>query len=273
MKKWLSAIILLTAAAILAACGGKADSSESAKHVKIGATSGPFSDMVSKAIKPGLEKKGYTVEVVEFSDYVQPNIALSKGDIQANLFQHKNYMENFAKENKIQLSEVISVPTAPMGIYSNTYKSLNDVKPGSSFTLPSDPVNGARAFIILQKEGLIKLNPGVSPLKVSEKDIADNPFKLQFKPLEAGQLPRSVDSADMAAVPGNFAVASGMDLHSAIAVEDMADDYRNRVVVDSKNINAQFAKDMKKVVESPEFERVIDKDFAGFGKPEWMKSE
>lgn len=125
MKKYLSALILLLVVGLLSACGSSSSGSSGSgdkKNIAIGATAGPYSDMVTKAIKPQLEKKGYKVKVVEFSDYVQPNLSLSKGSIDANLFQHKIYMENFAKEKNLKLSELISVPTAPMGVYSEKLK-------------------------------------------------------------------------------------------------------------------------------------------------------
>lgn len=280
MKKWLTAIIFVLVVGTLAACSGtdskensseKASAKEETKEIKIGATAGPYSDMLNKAIKPGLEEKGYKVEIVEFSDYIQPNKALNNDDIQANLFQHTIYLENFAKENKMDLTALISVPTAPMGIYSNTYKSLADVKDGSTVTIPNDPTNAARAFNTLEDEGLIKLDSNADPLTVSEKDVKENKKNLVFQPIEAGQLPRSVESADLAAVPGNFALAAKMDLLKALALENMLDPYRNIVAVTSSNKDSQLAKDIKAVVESDGFEKVIDEEFKGFGKPEWMK--
>ncbi|MBT2683865.1 MetQ/NlpA family ABC transporter substrate-binding protein [Bacillus sp. ISL-37] len=275
MKNLFFSLVLLLSIGLLAACGSDSASSGDAKadekQVTFGATSGPYSDMVSKAIKPLLEKKGYEVKVVEFSDYIQPNLALSKGDLDANLFQHKVYMENFAKEHKLELSEVIVVPTAPMGIYSKKFNSLDEVAEGSAIAIPNDPTNAARAFLILEDAGLIKLDPNADPLTVSEKDVKDNVKNLQFKPIEAAQLPRAVESVDLSAVPGNFALAAKMDLLDALQLENMPDQYRNRVVINTKDQDAQFAKDIKEVVESPEFEEIIDEEFKGFGKPEWME--
>jgi D-methionine transport system substrate-binding protein len=280
MKKWFIAFILLLAIAALAACGNNeskqsSDSKETStetKEIKIGATAGPYSDMVTKAIKPGLEEKGYKVELVEFSDYIQPNKALNNGDIQANLFQNSTYLENFSKSNNMDLTPLVIVPTAPMGIFSNTYKSLDEVKDGATVSLPNDPTNGARAFNTLQDEGLIKIDENADPATVSEKDIIENKKNLKFQPLEAGQLPRSVDSVDLAAVPGNFAIAADMDLLDAITLENMADHYRNVVAVKTENKDTQFAKDIKEVVESEAFEKVIDEEFKAFGKPEWMEN-
>ena len=281
MKKIVSLLFVLVLALGLAACGNsntKSDESskdstvtEEKKDLKIGATSGPYADMVNKAIKPLLEKKGYAVEVVEFSDYVQPNIALGNGSIDANLFQHKIYMETFAKENNLELSDLISVPTAPMGIYSKKYQSLEDIKEGTAIAVPNDPSNMARAFQVLVDAKLIEVDPAADQLTLSEKDVTSNPKNIQFKPLEAAQLPRATDSVDLSAVPGNFAIAANMNLLDALALENMPDDYRNRVVVATKNVDSSFAKDIKAVVESAEFEAVIDSEFEGFGKPEWMK--
>ncbi|UZJ78582.1 MetQ/NlpA family ABC transporter substrate-binding protein [Fictibacillus sp. KU28468] len=274
MKKFTSALILLLAIGVLSACGSTSSGSSSSgdkKNISIGATAGPYSDMVNKAIKPELEKKGYNVKIVEFSDYIQPNLSLAKGSIDANLFQHKIYMENFAKEKNLKLSELIIVPTAPMGVYSKKFKKIEDIKNGSTVAIANDPVNLARTLLMFQDAGLITIKKDVNPLTASEKDVQENPKKLQFKPLEAAQLPRAVGSADVSAVPGNFALAAKMKLQDALFLENMPDQYRNRVVVNTKDVKSQFAKDIKAAVESKEFEKTIDKEFKGFGKPEWMK--
>lgn len=269
MKRLASSIGALLFLGMAAVYG--AGSKNASRIIKFGATAGPYSDMVTKAIKPGLEKLGYKVQVIEFSDYIQPNRALNNDDIQANLFQHTVYLENFAKENKMDLTALIMVPTAPMGIYSRKYKSLDDIPSGASLSIPNDPTNESRAFNILQSRGLIKIRPDANPLKISEKDVIENKKNIAFKPLEAGQLPRSVESVDLAAVPGNFALAAKMNLLDALALEEMPDQYRNIIAVKTANQNSQLAKDIIAVVQSPEFEKVIDSEFKGFGKPAWMK--
>lgn len=274
MKKF--GFILAASALVLAACGSGEESGsegtggEASKDIKLGATAGPYSDMLSKAIVPGLEEKGYTVELVEFSDYIQPNVALDGGDIDANLFQHTIYLENFEKENGMDLSALITVPTAPMGLYSNQYDSLEAVEDGATIAIPNDPVNGARALLMLQDEGLVELDPEAEVLQASERDVITNEKNLEFQPIEAGQLPRAVDGSDLAAVPGNFAIAAEMDLLDALALENMPDQYRNVVAVNAENEDSELAKDLVEVVESDEFEAVIDEEFEGFGKPEWM---
>lgn len=275
MKKLLFTVILLVLTVALVACGGDKEAGKSAdndKSVKLGGTAGPYSDMLNQAIKPALEEKGYEVEIVEFSDYIQPNNALNNGSIDANLFQHSIYLENFSKENNMELTGLITVPTAPMGIYSNKFKSIEEIKDGATIAIPNDPVNAARTFLVLQDHGLIELDPESEPLTVSERDIKTNVKNLVFQPIEAGGLPRAVEGSDLAAVPGNFALAADMDLLDALVLENMPDQYRNLVAVTTANKDTQLAKDLKEIVESAEFEAIIDADFEGFGKPEWMKN-
>ncbi|MBO2535577.1 MULTISPECIES: MetQ/NlpA family ABC transporter substrate-binding protein [Rummeliibacillus] len=277
MKKFLLVLLTLVLATALAACGeDKAkkdtDKATETKDIKIGATAGPYSDMLNKAIVPELEKKGYKVKVVEFSDYIQPNKALDSGDIDANLFQHSIYLENFNKQNGTKIKGLIIVPTAPMGFFSKKYKTVADIKDGSTIAIANDPSNLARTLKSLQEQGLIKINDKIDELKASTKDITENPKNLKFKEIEAAGLPRAVESADIAGVPGNFALAAGMKLQDAVFLENMPDQFRNVVAVRQADENSQLAKDLKAVVESAEFEKVIDSDFKGFGKPEWMKN-
>ncbi|WP_042224812.1 MetQ/NlpA family ABC transporter substrate-binding protein [Oceanobacillus manasiensis] len=279
MKKALIAFATLLCILLLAACGnddsgtGENENEGESKSIKFGATVGPYSDMVTKALVPLLEEKGYEVENQEFTDYVQPNNALSRGDLDANLFQHTIYLEAFSEENDMDLSSVIAVPTAPMGLYSNSFASTEEIAEGSTIAIANDPTNLSRTLLMLQDQDLITINEEVDPLKASVNDIVENPKNLEFVEVEAGQLPRLVDSEDAAAVPGNFALAADMDLLDALALEEMPDDYRNVVAVNTEDKDAQFAKDIKEVIESDEFEKIMDEEFQGFGKPGWMTGE
>lgn len=261
MKQGLGLIFILLILLVLSACGSSEEISNSGKDKKtitFGATVGPYNDMVTKALKPLLEEKGYTVKNVEFSDYIQPNKALDNGDLDANLFQHKIYYEAFEKEHDMDLSEIKNVPTAPMGVYSSKFDSLEDIKDGSTITIANDPTNLARTLIMLADADLITIKDEMDPLRATVDDIADNPKNLVFQQVEAGQLPRTVESEDLAAVPGNYALAADLDLLDALVLEDMPDDYRNRVVVNTKDLDSKWAKDIKEVIESPEFEKIID---------------
>nr|WP_106783354.1 MetQ/NlpA family ABC transporter substrate-binding protein [Lysinibacillus timonensis] len=280
MKKYLLTFLTLVLAVVLAACGSNNEGSTSTnegntetqenKNIKLGATAGPYSDMLSKAIIPQLEEKGYTVELVEFSDYIQPNNALNNGDIDANLFQHSIYLETFEQQNNMDLEALIIVPTAPMGFFSSKFTSVEEIEDGASVAIPNDPSNAARALVALQEHGLIEIDPNIDSLTASEKDVVVNDKNLEFLPVEAGSLPRQIESVDVAAVPGNFALAAGLDLMDAMFLENMPDQYRNVVAVKADNKDTQLAKDLKEIVESAKFEEIIDAEFQGFGKPEWM---
>ena len=276
MKKWYLVLLSALLVVVLAACGDDTEkaegTAEESKDIKLGATAGPYSDMLKKAIIPQLEEKGYTVELVEFSDYVQPNVALDGGDIDANLFQHSIYLENFEQQNNMDLEALIIVPTAPMGFFSNTLKSVDELKEGATIAIPNDPSNAARTLSTLAQQGIIEINPDVEELKASEKDIVKNDLNLVFHPVEAASLPRQIDSVDISSVPGNFALAAGLDLMDALFLEDMPDQYRNVVAVKAENKDTQLAKDLIEIVESAKFEETIDTEFKGFGKPEWMTS-
>lgn len=253
--------------------GTQSSDSDNVKEIVFGVAPGPYGDMTRLAIQPELEKKGYTVKIMEFSDYVQPNLALGNGEINVNLFQHSVYLENFAKEHKLELSPVISVPTASMGIFSKKYKKLEELPEGSTVTLPNDVPNLARALRFLVQVNLITLKPDIDLTKASEKDIAENPKKLKFTPAEAAQLPRTLDSADIAIINGNFAISAGLNLADAVAKEKLDESYKNIIAVRTADKDAQFVKDIEEIVKSQEFKTVIldsKNIFKDFDFPEWF---
>jgi D-methionine transport system substrate-binding protein len=244
------------------------------KELVFGVSPGPYGDMVRRAIKPGLEAKGYRVTVKEFSDYVQPNLALAQGAIQANLFQHSNYLAKFSADRGLRLSPVIVVPTAGAGLYSRRVKSLAELKAGDELVVSNDVTNLARHLRFLQKIGLVKLRPDADPAKVSEKDIAENPRQLRIRPIEAAQAPRALDSVAAAVVNGNYAVAANIPLSTAIVVEQLDENLKNVVAVRTEDLDKPFVRDLKAVVEGPAFRAAIDDPkgiFNAFQKPAWMK--
>jgi len=247
----------------------------SKKDIVFGVAPGPYGDIVKLGIIPGLEKKGYKVEVKEFSDYVQPNIALDNKSIDVNVFQHVVYLEKFAGDRKLKISPVISIPTAALGIYSKKYKSITEIKDGSTVTIANDPSNLARALRYLHALGLIKINPAIDATKASEKDIAENPRHLKILPVEAAQIPRTVDSVDFAVVNGNYAISAGI-YPTAISRETLEEKYLIVITVRTEDLNSPFAKDIRKIVESRDFENVIyDRKnvFKDFAIPQWLKKK
>lgn len=243
-----------------------------AADLSVGFMPGPYRDAFAKGIEPVLKKQGYTIKYVEFSQGVQPNDAVERGQIDANIFQHTLYLNATNKQQGFDLVPIVHVPTPPMGLYSQRHKTLATVPDGATVTLPADPVNAARALNILAAIGWIELKPGVSPLSVSERDIVANRKQLRLVPLDAAQAPRSLADADLAAVQGNFAVASGLKLTDALKQEDMTLPYVNVVAVKRGNENAKFAKDIALAYQSAEFQQIFKANpaWAGYRLPDYF---
>jgi len=240
-----------------------------------GVAPGPYGALIKDAIEPGLNKKGYRVVIKEFSDYVQPNLALANKGLDANLFQHQLYLEKFSADKGLKLSPVISVPTAALGLYSNKIKSIDELKSGDLITIANDPTNLARALRFLASLNLITIKKDINPTQASEKDVDQNPKKLVIKPLEAAQLPRALDAATASIVNGNYAIAARLSLSSAIKLEQLVENTQNLVAVRTEDLDLQYAKDIKAVIESSEFLAVIDSKnhiYKEFQKPQWLKS-
>lgn len=273
--KTLSAAAL---AIVLAACGGQKDSTPAAsaasyadngaekKEIVFGTTAGDFGDMVKDQIQPALEKKGYKVKLIEFTDYVRPNLALAEGELDINIFQHKPYLDDFKKEHKLDIVEAFQVPTAPLGLYPGKLKSLDEVKDGVSVSAPNDPSNFARALVMLNELGWIKLKADVDPLTASKNDIAENPKNIQIVELEAAQLPRSRADVDFAIVNGNYAMSSGMKLTEAL-FQEPSFAYVNWSAVRTADKDSQWLKDVTEAYNSDEFKAYSQKRFAGYKYP------
>lgn len=261
--------IVLGAFAAAVALGGATVHAADAekKNLVFGATAGYNYDVLKLAIVPQLEQKGYKVKLVEFNDYVQPNLALAQGSLDANLFQHISYLNRFKEDKKLDIIDIAQSTTAPMGIYSKTRKSLDETKEGDRYTLPNDPSNLARALLLLQKNGLVKVRADIDPLRVAERDVTENPKKIRLQPVEAAQLPRTVGDADFAIVPGNFAIAAGLALTSAVVLEEPPIQYQQVVAVRTADKDKQWAKDLAESFKSAEFKQALDKHFPGYVVP------
>lgn len=266
-RRILLASPLILAIALAVAANAQA---KDPKEIVIGTSAGPYADQVRLGIKPILEKQGYKVRIVEFNDYIQPNFALAEGSLDANVFQHVTYLDRFAVQHKLALSELVKVPTAPIAIYSRRHKSLDAVKSGSTVALPNDPTNQARALVMLDHLGWIKLRAGVDPIRASERDVAANPKGIKLLPLEAAQLPRSLQDADYAFVNGNYALASGLKLRDALRTEKISPAYANLVAVRTLDRDKPFARDLVAAYKSRAFLDVTNKHFADYAKTDYQ---
>ncbi|WP_196428554.1 MetQ/NlpA family ABC transporter substrate-binding protein [Neisseria polysaccharea] len=285
MKPFFKTLSAAALALILAACGGQQDSAPAAsaaapsadngaakKEIVFGTTVGDFGDMVKEQIQPELEKKGYTVKLVEFTDYVRPNLALAEGELDINIFQHKPYLDDFKKEHNLDITEAFQVPTAPLGLYPGKLKSLEEVKDGSTVSAPNDPSNFARALVMLNELGWIKLKDGINPLTASKADIAENLKNIKIVELEAAQLPRSRADVDFAVVNGNYAISSGMKLTEAL-FQEPSFAYVNWSAVKTADKDSQWLKDVTEAYNSDAFKAYAHKRFEGYKYPAaWNES-
>ncbi|NLZ45330.1 MAG: metal ABC transporter substrate-binding protein [Clostridiales bacterium] len=276
MKK-LNRILPLALAAIigagtLTACEKKENKplDKERKEIKVGVCAGPYEDLFKDAIEPALKEKGYKIEYVQFSDYVQPNNALADKEIDVNLFQHSTYLKNFSTEHKLDLVHITEVPTAAMGVFSEKLKSIDDIKDGATVAIPNDDTNLSRALRVLAQTKIITLNPDVDPSVATVKDISENPKNLKFQEVSAEILPTVLDSVDIAVINGNYAIGAGLKLTDAIYNEVLGEGYFNVIAVRTEDKDSQFSKDITSIVHSDEFRKIVEdasKQYSAFGKP------
>lgn len=217
LKKLVLPIALAAVVAIgLVGCGtqnnGSSDAAKAApdKEIKIGATAGPHAEVV-EAVAKEAAKQGIKIKVVEFSDYITPDKALADGDIDLASYQHKPFLDNFNSQNGTDLVSIGNTILMRMGIYSNKVKDVKDLPDGAVVAVPNDPTNEGRGLALLQKAGVIKLKYGVG-LKATPDDVVDNPKHLQFREIEAAQLPRSLDDVDAAVITMNYVMSAGLNV-------------------------------------------------------------
>jgi D-methionine transport system substrate-binding protein len=228
MKKFtvtLAALVLILAAAFPVMAGGK----KAGTTLKIGATPVPHAEMLAEIVDD-LAAQGINLQIIEFTDYVTPNLALIAGDIDANFFQHLPYLEA-NDEWTTKLVSAFGVHIEPFALYSLKYDTLADIPNGATIAIPNDPTNEGRALILLADNGLITLNPDAG-LEATELDIASNPKNLKFRAIEAAQLPRSLGDVDAACINGNYALDAGLNpVTDSLIIEDADSPYVNVVVV------------------------------------------
>jgi len=264
MKKFLAVLITVALfSAILTGCG-KTEAKNTT--IKVGASVTPHAEILEVA-KEILAKKGYTLEIVEYNDYVLPNIATDTGELDANYFQHLPYLKNFNEENGTKLVSVAAIHYEPFGIYPGKTKSLDELPDGAVIAVPNDTTNEARALLLLEAQGLIKLKEGAG-LTATVLDIESNPKNLVIKELEAAQLARALQDVDLAVINGNYAIDAGLNVNrDALAVEDKdseaAQTYANIVVVKEGNENNEAIKALVEALRSEEVRKFINEKYEG----------
>jgi len=238
------------------------------KPLKVGVTAGPHAQIFD-VVKQEAAKQGLQVQIIEFSDYVQPNAALSAGDLDLNSYQHQPYLDAANADRGYKLVSVGKTVLFPIGIYSKKVKSLDELQEGAQIGIPNDPTNGGRALLLLQEHGLIKLNPGVG-LKATPIDVAENPRKLRFVELDAAQLPRSLDDVAASAVNTNFAMEAGLDPNKdAIVRESSESPYANVLVVREQDRDRADLKKLVGIYQSAAIKAFIDEKYKGAVTAAW----
>ena len=262
MKKLLT-LVLAIAALAMVGCGGGDNNAKSEKVVKVGASPVPHAEIL-EAIKPELEKDGVKLEIVEFNDYVQPNLATNDKEIDANFFQHEPYLKNFMQEHpEVKLVNVLGVHIEPMGIYSHKVKKLDELKEGAQVSIPSDPTNGGRALLLLERAGLLKLKDGVGAA-ATVQDVVDNPKHLNFKEIEAPQLPRTLDDVDISVINTNWAMQADLvPTRDALFMEDKTSPYVNILVVREGDENRPEIQALMKALHSDTVKNFINEKYKG----------
>jgi D-methionine transport system substrate-binding protein len=261
MKKLLTlSIAIILSLGVFAGCSSTATTGSDKKVIKVGATPVPHEEILEQ-IKPILAAKGYTLEIVEFTDYVTPNTALADGELDANFFQHIPYLEEFNKEKNLDLTYTVKVHIEPMGVYSHKVKALTELADGATIAIPNDPTNGARALRVLENAGLIKVKEGDL---VSKLDITENPKNLVIEELEAAMLPRQLDNIDAAVINANYALEAGLNpVSNALALESADSPYANVLAVKATDKDKPYIKALSEALNSPEVKKFIVEKYNG----------
>ena len=232
------------------------------KPLKIGVTAGPHAQIFEQ-VKKVAAKDGLKIQIVEFSDYVQPNAALAAGDLDANSYQHKPYLDQQVKDRGYKIVPVGYTVNFPIGIYSKKVKHLKDLKEGARIGIPNDPTNGGRVLLVFQDQGLIKLKPEAG-LKATPLDVIGNPKKITFVEVDAAQLPRTLDDLDASAVNTNYALSAGLNPGTdAIAQENAKSPYVNLLAVREQDKDKPWVAKLVKAYHSDEIRNFVQTEFKG----------
>lgn len=266
MKLKLFASVCLAAglAVGLAGCGDKAEApkGDAGTTLTVGASPVPHADLLN-LVAPQLKKDGITLKVIEFSDYIKPNLSLADKEIDANFFQHQPYLDAFAKDRGLKLTSLVAVHIEPMGVYSNKVKNVADVAEGAKVAIPNDPTNGGRALKVLETAGLIKVRPEAGVM-ATVGDVVDNPKKVKFVEVEAAQLPRSLDDVALAVINSNYALGANLNpLKDAIAIEAKDSPYANIIAIRTGDDVRPELQKLKAALTSAEVKKFIETEYKG----------
>ena len=269
LKKWLViGLAAVMTTALVAGCGSDSGKStdkgaSTKKELKYSKSQGPYSDLFEKGVKPILEKKGYKFAGKDMSDLLQADIALNEGEVDFNVEQHTAYMENFNKKQGGHLAAIPPIPTVPAGIFAGSKTSLDQVADGDTVAVPNDASNTARAYALLQKAGWIKLDPKKDLSTVTQQDIIENPHHLKFTEMKSLNIPAVRNDFSYIVITGAIIYNAKIDPATALMKEDILPHLMLQLVVQDKNKDAQWAKDIADAYKSAEFQEYMKKNNKG----------
>lgn len=270
MKKIIAIGIVALSIFGLTACGNKAETTENTDanantnntEIVVGATSVPHAEILNEVVDD-LETQGITLSIKEFSDYSLLNRSLDEGEIDANFFQHKAYLDEDMKNSGAKLVSVGPIHTEPMGAYSKTITSLDELEDGAKVAIPNDASNGARALLLLAENGLITLKEGVAE-GATVMDIEENPKNIEIMELDAATLPRTLDEVSMSVINTNYALAGGLNpMEDAIAFESIDSPYANILVVREGDENREEIQALYEALTTEEIRTFIEENYTG----------
>ncbi len=236
------------------------------KTVTIAATPTPHAEILAKA-KEILAKEGITLDIKEFTDYVQPNNVVDAGEIDCNYFQHQPYLDDFNEKNKTKLKSIAAIHYEPLGIYAGKTKALSDLKDGATIAVPNDSTNEARALLLLEANGIIKLKEGAG-VAATVQDIAENTKNVKIMEFAAEQVSRHMDEVDLVVLNGNYALNAGLNASKDALTIEAADSqaaktYANVIVVKEGNENNEAIQALCKVLKGDEIKKYINDSYKG----------
>lgn len=230
--------------------------------IKVGATALPHAEILNMLVDD-MKAEGVNLIVQEFGDYTMINAALNEGQIDANFFQHQPYLEDYCANSGNKLVPVVKVHIEPMGVYSSKIKSLSELQDGATVGVPNDSTNEARALLLLEKNGLIKLNEGVT-FTATPRDIAENSKNLKFSELDAAVLPRTLSETDISVINTNYALEADLDpTKDALVMEEKDSPYANILVVKEENLNDETVQKLAKALNSEKVKNFLTEKYGG----------
>lgn len=269
--KLLATTALFVAALSLVGCGSDSKETKSAapEVIKVAVTAGPHAEILDN-VKKLAEKQGLKIEVVEFNDYVTPNVALFQGEVFANSMQHRPYLDStLKKEPKFDLEEAFKTVNFPMAAYSTTLKKGDAIPDGATIGIPNDPSNGGRALLVLANAGLIKVKD-TKNVTTNIADITENPHNFKFLELDAATIPRSLPDVTLAVINANYAIPAGLNpTKDSIILEPSDNPFVNIFAVKKTNANSETIKKLKAIYQSEENAKFINEHFKGTILPAW----